>query len=84
MSQRVNYVSGGEDGPKFICCVNRRHPQIHEVWTFGEDGVTHEVHFTARLDILLLYLLVNLLLITLIQVGAGSPCSEKNRVSWRY
>ena len=26
-----------------------RDPQIHEVWTFGEDGVTHEVCLTAQL-----------------------------------
>ena len=25
-------------------------PQIHEVWTFGEDGVTREVHPTAQVD----------------------------------
>ena len=28
-----------------------REPQIHEVWTFGEDGVTREVHPTARVDV---------------------------------
>ena len=28
-----------------------REPQIHEVWTFGEDGVTREVHPTAQLDV---------------------------------
>ena len=25
--------------------------QIHEVWNFGEDGVTREVHPTAQVDI---------------------------------
>ena len=28
-----------------------REPQVREVWTFGEDGVTPEVHPTARVDV---------------------------------
>ena len=28
-----------------------REPHIHEVWTFGEDGVTREVYLTARVDV---------------------------------
>ena len=28
-----------------------REPYIHEVCTFGKDGVTYEVHPTARLDV---------------------------------
>ena len=28
-----------------------RDPQIHEVWNFGEDGVTPEVHSTAQVDV---------------------------------
>ena len=28
-----------------------RDPQIHEVWNFGDDGVTREVHPTARVDV---------------------------------
>ena len=45
--------SGNNDaeGPEFIQCVDGREPQIHEVWTFGEDGVTREVHPTAQLDV---------------------------------
>ena len=43
--------SGDEDGPKFIQCVDGRDPQIHEVWTFGEDGVTREVHPTSQVDV---------------------------------
>ena len=42
--------SGDEDGPEFIGYMDRREPQIHKVWTFGEDGVTREVHLTARVD----------------------------------
>ena len=42
--------SGDEDGNKFIRCVDRQDPQIHEVLTFVEDGVTREVHPTTRLD----------------------------------
>ena len=38
------YGSGNEDRPKFIWCVDGLQPQIHEIWTFSEDGVTHEVH----------------------------------------
>ena len=45
------YGSGYEDGPEFIQFVEGRDPQIHEVWTFGEDGVTREIHPTARVDI---------------------------------
>ena len=51
MRCRANSGYRGEAGPEFICYVKRRHPQIHEFWTFGEDGVTHEVHPTARLDV---------------------------------
>ena len=46
-----DYGSGDEDGPEFIRCVDGQESQIHEVWTFGEDGVTHEVHPTAQVDI---------------------------------
>ena len=28
-----------------------REPQIHEVWAFGEDGITREVHPTAQVDV---------------------------------
>ena len=40
-----------EDGPKFIGYVDGGETHIHEVWTFGQDGVTREVHPTARVDI---------------------------------
>ena len=45
--------SGSTDaeGPKFIWCVDGQEPQIHEVWDFGEDGVTHEVHLTEQVDV---------------------------------
>ena len=43
--------SGYEDRPEFIRCVDGRDPQIHEVWTFGEDVVTCEVHSIARVDV---------------------------------
>ena len=45
------YGSGGEDGVDFIQCVSRWEPQIHEFWTFAEDGVTREVHPFARIDV---------------------------------
>ena len=44
-------VSRDTEGPKFIQCVDGRDPQIHEVWTFGEDGVTREVHLTSQVDV---------------------------------
>ena len=40
-----------KDGPEFIRCFDGRQPKIHEVWTFVEDGVTREVHPTARVDV---------------------------------
>ena len=43
--------SGDEEGHKFIRCLDGRKPQIHEVWTFGEDGVTHEVHPKVQVDV---------------------------------
>ena len=42
-----NYVSGDEDGPEFIRCVDGRETQIHEVWTFGEDSVMQKVNLIA-------------------------------------
>ena len=42
---------GDEDRYKFIQCVDRRKPQINEVWNFGEDGVTREVHPTTRVEV---------------------------------
>ena len=46
-----DYGSGNEDGPDFTQCVDVRQIQIHEVWTFSDDGVTREVHPTARVDV---------------------------------
>ena len=43
--------SGDAKGPEFIRCVDVREPQIHEVWAFGDKGVTREVHLTARVDV---------------------------------
>ena len=43
--------SGYEDGPKFICCVYRQQPHIHEVWNFCADGVTSKVHMTEQVDV---------------------------------
>ena len=46
-----NYGSGDEDGPEFIPCVGGQEPNIHEVWNFGEEGITREVHLTARVEV---------------------------------
>ena len=43
--------SGDAEGTDFIRCVDGREPHIHEFWTFGEDGVTHEVHMKAQVDV---------------------------------
>ena len=43
--------SGGENGLEFICCVGGREPQIHVFWSFTEDGITREVHPSARIDV---------------------------------
>ena len=48
MRWKSNFGSGGEYRPKFIYCVDRKQPQIHEIWTFREYGVTHEVFLTAQ------------------------------------
>ena len=50
---RWNSDSGSrdEDGPEFIRCMDIQEPQIHEVWNFGEDSVTPEVHPTAQVDV---------------------------------
>ena len=44
-------VSRDAEGPEFIRCVDGQEPQIHEVWTFGEDGITREVHPTEQVDV---------------------------------
>ena len=46
-----DYGSGDKDVPEFIRCDDGRDPEMYEVWTFGEDGVTPEVHPTARVDV---------------------------------
>ena len=42
---------GADDRLEFICCLVRREPLIHELWSFAEDGITSEVHPFARIDI---------------------------------
>ena len=41
----------GEDGIEFVCCVDGREPQIHELWSFAEDGITRKVHPFAHVDV---------------------------------
>ena len=43
--------SGGKDGLEFIRCVGGREPQIHELWSVAEDGITREVHPFTRIDV---------------------------------
>ena len=42
--------NGGEDGIEFVRYVDGREPQIHELWSFAEDGITCKVHPFARVD----------------------------------
>ena len=46
-----NSGGGDEDRPEFIRCVDGRETHIHEVWNFGEDGVTCEVHPTSGVGV---------------------------------
>ena len=48
--QTFNSSSGADDGLEFICYVGGQQTQIQEVWTFGDDGITREVHPFARVD----------------------------------
>ena len=50
MHRRANSGSGEEDGLHFIRCVDGRQPQIHEDWTFAEDGFTPDVPPTVCVD----------------------------------
>ena len=49
--QTSNSGSGADDGIEFIRCVGGRQPEIHEVWTFGNDGINPEVHPFACVDV---------------------------------
>ena len=42
---------GDDDGLQFIRCVDGQQPKVHEVWIFGEDGITPKVHPTARVEV---------------------------------
>ena len=46
----LNPGSSSTKDTAFIQCVDGGEPQIHEVWSMGLDGITHEVHPTARLE----------------------------------
>ena len=45
------YGGGDAEGPEFIQYVDGREPQIHEVWAFGSNGITREVHPTVQVDV---------------------------------
>ena len=49
--QPSDSVSGDDDRLEFIWCVGGRQPKINEICTFSDDGITPEVHPTARVDI---------------------------------
>ena len=45
------YVRGCTNIPEFIQCVIGRLSQMHEVWDFGFDRITCEVHIKAQVDV---------------------------------
>ena len=46
-----NYGCGDADKSKFICCVDGRNTKVNEVWVWGEDGITPEVHPALRVGV---------------------------------
>ena len=49
--QPISYGSGDADRLVFIHCVGGIQPEIHGVWTFGDDGTTPKVHPFERVDV---------------------------------
>ena len=49
--QPFKYGTGADDGLEFIRCNGGQKPEIHEVWTFGDNGITPEVHTFVRVDV---------------------------------
>ena len=43
--------SGANDRLDFIRCVGGQEPQIHELWTFAEGGITRKVHPLAWVNV---------------------------------
>ena len=46
-----NFSDKDAEGPEFIRCMDGREPQVHDVWTFRDYGVTLEVHPTTQVDV---------------------------------
>ena len=46
-----DYGSGGTDTTAFIQLINGREHQINELLCLGLDGICHEAHPTARVEI---------------------------------
>ena len=46
-----NSGCGDTDRSKFVRCVDRRDPEVHKVWIWGDDGITPEVHPTEWVDV---------------------------------
>ena len=42
---------GDNDISKFVRCVDGRDPKVHEVWIWGDDGITPKVHPTVWVDV---------------------------------
>ena len=49
--QPLKCGSGADDGIGFIPCVGGQQTEIHDFWTFGDNGITPKVHHFARVDV---------------------------------
>ena len=49
--QLFNSGIRADDRLEYIRCVGGQQPQIHEVWTFSDDGITCEVDPFAHIDV---------------------------------
>ena len=75
ISQSSNSVNGDYDKLEFIRCVGVRQPDIHEVWTLGDDRITHKVYPFALVDVRN-FVGGFFATITLLKMDVGCPCLE--------
>ena len=45
-----NSGCGDSDRSNFIRCVDRREPEVHKVWIWGDDDITTKVHPSSQVD----------------------------------
>ena len=46
-----DYGSGGTKCFELIRCVDDWEPKTHEIWCLSSDGIIHEVHMKAQLEV---------------------------------